>query len=86
MIEDCGPGIPAADREKIFSRFYRLDDKTPGSGLGLAIVRDIATSHDARITLHTGTEGTGTTFKVEFPAAAPDTRSRAATEPAPDHS
>lgn len=69
MIEDCGPGIPEADREKIFSRFYRLDDEVTGSGLGLSIVRDIATSHEAKITLRTGSEGSGTIFSVEFPAA-----------------
>lgn len=68
LIEDCGPGIPEADREKIFSRFYRLDAKATGSGLGLAIVRDIASSHDAKITLQAAADGTGTLFSVVFPA------------------
>ena len=48
-IEDDGPGIPESEKDKIFSRFYRLDKSQPGSGLGLAIVRDIAKDHDAAI-------------------------------------
>jgi two-component system sensor histidine kinase TctE len=66
-IEDSGPGIPASDREKIFNRFYRLDDKVAGSGLGLTIVRDIAKDHDATIIVESGPEGKGTIFRVEFP-------------------
>jgi two-component system sensor histidine kinase TctE len=66
-IEDSGPGIPASDREKIFNRFYRLDDKVAGSGLGLTIVRDIAKDHDATIIVKSGPEGKGTIFRVEFP-------------------
>jgi two-component system sensor histidine kinase TctE len=66
-VEDNGPGIPVADRGKIFSRFYRLDTKLPGTGLGLAIVGDIAKAHDATVTLDSGPGGVGTLFSVSFP-------------------
>jgi two-component system sensor histidine kinase TctE len=66
-VEDNGPGVPAAERELVFSRFYRLSHNTRGSGLGLAIVRDIATDHGAQIMLDAGADGTGTVFSVHFP-------------------
>ncbi|PFH09039.1 two-component system sensor histidine kinase TctE [Collimonas sp. PA-H2] len=51
-VEDTGPGIPPAERDHIFQRFYRiLDSSRGGSGLGLAIVREIALQHDAQITI-----------------------------------
>ena len=52
LVEDSGPGIPAAERERAFERFYRLvGASAQGSGLGLAIVREIVTSHEGRVTL-----------------------------------
>ena len=47
VVHDAGPGVPEADRERIFERFHRLeaDRDRPGSGLGLAIVRQIAEAH-----------------------------------------
>ncbi|WP_151446841.1 sensor histidine kinase [Lacisediminimonas profundi] len=66
-VEDNGPGIAAADREKVFNRFYRLDDKVAGTGLGLAIVRDIAADHDATIEVQTSEGGSGTVVSVRFP-------------------
>ena len=65
-VEDNGPGIATSERELIFSRFYRLNDKITGSGLGLAIVRDIATDH-SEIILSNNTTGLGTVFSVRFP-------------------
>jgi signal transduction histidine kinase len=52
-VADNGPGIPEAEREKVFDRFYRLDRSrtTAGSGLGLALVRAIATLHGLSIQL-----------------------------------
>jgi signal transduction histidine kinase len=52
-VADNGPGIPAADREKVLQRFYRLEASrtTPGNGLGLSAVAAIATLHDARLVL-----------------------------------
>ncbi len=49
LVEDDGPGVPEADRERIFDRFFRGDSardrSTSGTGLGLAIVRSIAEAH-----------------------------------------
>lgn len=65
-IEDSGPGISASEKDLIFDRFYRLNEKIAGSGLGLAIVRDIVKDHGAEIVLHSGTGGKGTVFSVQF--------------------
>ncbi len=52
QVDDSGPGIPEADRERVFDRFYRvLGTSTEGSGLGLAIVREIAQRHGAQVRL-----------------------------------
>jgi two-component system sensor histidine kinase TctE len=52
QVEDSGPGIPPAEREKVFHPFYRtLGTEVDGSGLGLAIVREIAQQHAAEVTL-----------------------------------
>ena len=52
QVEDSGPGIAPAEREKVFQPFYRsLGTQVDGSGLGLAIVREIAQQHGAEITL-----------------------------------
>ena len=67
-VEDSGPGIPDAQKDSVFTRFYRLDQTQSGSGLGLAIVRDIATDHGAGIEVGAGTGGRGTLFRVVFPA------------------
>jgi two-component system, OmpR family, sensor kinase len=52
-VDDDGPGIPAAERERVFDRFHRSDSgrdrATGGSGLGLAISRAIVLAHDGRI-------------------------------------
>ena len=52
-VVDDGPGVPAAERERIFDRFYRLERSrsTPGSGLGLALVAAVARLHGASVTL-----------------------------------
>ena len=52
LVEDSGPGIPAAERELVFQPFYRaLGTNVDGSGLGLAIVLEIANQHDAIISI-----------------------------------
>ncbi len=69
-IEDNGPGIPDSEKDKVFTRFYRLDQTQSGSGIGLAIVRDIAIDHGAKISVASGADGRGTMFTVEFHPAA----------------
>jgi signal transduction histidine kinase len=72
-VEDLGPGIPKAERDKIFQRFYQVDRSRskarPGSGLGLAIVKHIAQLHGASVEVE-GEVGQGSTFLVRFPAVA----------------
>lgn len=68
-ITDQGPGIPEAERENVFKRFYRIlgQGDTDGSGLGLAIVREICWAHGGRITLKDGDGGAGLCVEVELP-------------------
>jgi two-component system sensor histidine kinase TctE len=67
-VEDDGPGIPEAEREKIFERFYRVaDNRADGCGLGLSIVREIATLHRAVTRVTRGRDGRGARFTVQFP-------------------
>lgn len=62
---DDGPGVPPELRERIFDRFFRLDeDQSRGCGLGLAIVSDVARAHDG--TARCFSEGTGLVFEVTF--------------------
>lgn len=52
QVRDRGPGVPQAELDRIFDRFYRVDTARalPGSGLGLAIVREVAEQHDGTVT------------------------------------
>jgi two-component system sensor histidine kinase TctE len=69
-VEDNGPGIPPAERERVFERFHRvLGSGAEGCGLGLAIVREIAQSHNAETRLGPGAGGSGTRVTVVFPKA-----------------
>jgi two-component system sensor histidine kinase TctE len=71
-VEDDGPGIPAAEREHVQERFYRLPGTSgTGSGLGLAIVREIALAHGARVEIGEGQGGRGCSVRLIFPQAAP---------------
>ena len=69
IVKDNGIGIPTAEQERIFERFYRVDKSrskaTGGTGLGLAIVKHIVEIHSARLTLDSA-PGVGTTVKIEF--------------------
>jgi len=67
-VSDDGAGIPPAERERVFDRFYRRAGTAPaGSGLGLSIVKTIAESHGASISLAEGPSGKGLTVTVSFP-------------------
>lgn len=68
-VEDSGPGVPAAERERVRERFYRANGSGgSNSGLGLAIVEEIARSHRARLKILDAHEGTGARMRIEFPA------------------
>jgi two-component system, OmpR family, sensor histidine kinase SenX3 len=73
-VRDHGIGIPALDVERIFERFYRVDQarsrRTGGTGLGLAIVRHVAHNHDGDVRVESRL-GEGSTFTLSLPAAPP---------------
>lgn len=59
-VEDDGPGIPPAERDRVFERFYRVPGTGgTGSGLGLAIVREIVQKQGARLAIGEGELGRG---------------------------
>lgn len=67
VVEDTGPGIPAAMREAVQQRFVRLSDvRGEGSGLGLAIVRRVVDLHRGDLELADRTEGSGLRVTVRF--------------------
>jgi signal transduction histidine kinase len=70
LVDDDGPGIPEADRERVFERFVRLDDARArddgGSGLGLAIVAELVAAHDGTVTITPSPAG-GTRVEVTLP-------------------
>ncbi|MGW4432065.1 ATP-binding protein [Streptomyces tendae] len=69
-VADDGDGVPAADRERIFERFVRLDAARSrddgGAGLGLAIARDVAVRHGGTLTVHDAPAG-GALFELRLP-------------------
>jgi signal transduction histidine kinase len=72
IVEDNGPGIPAAERPRVIERFYRLDRSRglPGNGLGLSIVTAIAMLHRGRLLLEDA--GPGLIARLVFPGAERD--------------
>jgi two-component system sensor histidine kinase TctE len=72
-VQDSGPGIAPAERDKVFTPFYRvaatMEANPSGTGLGLAIVRDIATLHGAVVSLSQADRGAGLKVSVLFPAS-----------------
>ncbi len=73
-VRDTGIGIPDADQEGLFRRFFRASNATkqaiPGTGLGLAIVQSIVAAHGGDISFESQ-EGEGTTVSVRLPLAGP---------------
>ncbi len=73
-VTDQGIGIPAAEIDRIFERFYRVDParhrSTGGTGLGLSIVKHVAASHGGDVRVWS-VEGQGSTFTLTLPRKAP---------------
>jgi len=71
-VRDQGPGVAAEHRERIFDRFYRVDESRTrnggGAGLGLAIARWAVEVHGGQITVHDGPRG-GAEFRIVLPIA-----------------
>jgi signal transduction histidine kinase len=71
-VDDGGPGIPRADRERVWERFWRLerdrDSAVAGSGIGLAVVRELATLHQGRAWIDDPDPAVGTRVVIELPA------------------
>jgi len=69
-VTDSGIGIPRKDRQRVFERFYRVDQSrassTGGTGLGLAIVKHVASNHGGAVTVWSE-EGLGSTFTLRIP-------------------
>lgn len=74
-VADAGPGLAAADAERVFERFYRADASRTrtvgGSGLGLSIVASLVAAHGGTVTLTTA-PGEGATFAVRLPRSGPE--------------
>lgn len=71
-VEDDGPGVPAADRERIFERFARVDEaRTAGGGvgLGLSIARDVVERHGGTLVLDADPPPPGARFRLAVPLA-----------------
>ncbi len=72
-VADRGPGVPFAERERIFEPFYRsrqASESSGGVGLGLSLVRSIARQHGGSVTCLPREEGGGALFVVSLPRAA----------------
>jgi two-component system sensor histidine kinase SenX3 len=71
-VTDRGLGIPRQDLDRVFERFYRVDQArsraTGGTGLGLAIVRNVVRAHGGEVEV-TSREGEGSTFTMVLPRA-----------------
>ena len=79
-VDDDGPGIPEADRERVFERFVRLDDARArddgGSGLGLAIVAELVAAHGGTVAVASSPLGGA---RVRSPSPASPTQTAEAT-------
>lgn len=64
FVEDEGKGIAAAEREKVFQKFYQADKTAKGFGMGLAIVQGIVEAHDGKIWIEDGRAGSRFVFDL----------------------
>lgn len=72
-VEDDGPGVPPAERERVLERFYRVQGTVgEGTGLGLAIAQEIARVHRSRLVLGEGAGGRGLRVTVRLPGPEQD--------------
>ncbi|MFC0242858.1 sensor histidine kinase [Rhodopseudomonas telluris] len=62
-VIDNGPGVPIADRERVFEPFYRLNAGTRGAGLGLNLVREVARLHGGRVAIEDSPTGAHVSIK-----------------------
>ncbi len=69
VVADGGPGVPEAERARIFERGVRLDRdrETPGSGIGLAVVKDVVEGHGGTVRVEASAELGGAAFVVSLP-------------------
>lgn len=65
-VSDQGPGVPDAEKDRIFEPFYRIQPQSHGTGLGLHLVREVVSLHAGRIEVTNGADG-GAQFKVWLP-------------------
>ncbi|MFS8085669.1 MAG: ATP-binding protein, partial [Acidobacteriota bacterium] len=84
-VEDHGPGIPAAMRERVFEKFFRAmrdgdlgDRKSSGTGMGLAIAQGIVQAHGGRIWIEDAADRSGSSFVVLLPTGDDDQGASAA--------
>jgi signal transduction histidine kinase len=79
FVDDEGPGVPVADRKRIFERFQRLErdrqSAIAGTGIGLSVVHDLVTRHGGQCSVTTGDRG-GAKFVVELPFFKGEERAR----------
>src|SRR5262249_13056745 len=80
-VEDNGPGIAPEYHERVFERFFQVDDSSrrshEGAGIGLALVKDLVELHGGSVAVR-GDVGVGSTFVVRLPLATGDVRSATA--------
>ncbi|MFH1722238.1 MAG: ATP-binding protein, partial [Candidatus Altiarchaeota archaeon] len=69
IVDDNGPGIPENLHQKVFEKYYRIDDRlsssVSGTGLGLTLVKNVVDAHKATIRIETSPLG-GARFLIEF--------------------
>jgi signal transduction histidine kinase len=81
-VEDSGPGVPPALRDRIFDPFFTTKPEGVGTGLGLALVAEITAAHRGRIRVTSGQWG-GARFELAFPARPASSQAVVASPPAP---